>query len=411
LTYKSRIRPVARPTPVPRSSPDCGRRFRRAYVAFVLLSWLAGSLHASPVDSEDPLLAPYWTRPIPAQGPAPALAADNPVVTDLSANACRLCHPAQFEHWSGSLHAGALSPGVLGQLGAFDPETQSDCLACHAPRQEVIDLWQGQGLAAAGHLAGVDCATCHVRGHVRHGPRAVEQTPHGPVDPLPLFRQAAFCAPCHQFDDTGLSVNGKPLENTYAEWQGSRYAREGVTCQDCHMPDKRHGFKGIHDPETTRRGLLVRAWRVYGGLRVRAGNVGAGHALPTYVTPRILIRLEGADGANSREHSIARRMRWTLEAGWEELADDRLAPDQWIDLDLDLPPAEPGRVVVRVEPDDDYHRRIYPALPELLGERLSTAQRALLARAGELAGRSAYTLYRFACPPWRGLEEPCDAQP
>jgi hypothetical protein len=376
-----------------------------------VLFFLAGALQASPIASADPLLAPYWARPIPAQGPAPVPAAENPVVTDLSANACRLCHPAQFEHWSGSLHAGALSPGVLGQLGAFDPETQRDCLACHAPRQESIELWLGRGLAVAGDLAGVDCATCHVRGHVRHGPRVVEQTPHGLVESLPLFRQAAFCAPCHQFDDTGLSVNGKPLENTYFEWRDSRYAREGVTCQDCHMPDKSHGFKGIHDRETTRRGLEVQAWRVRGGLRVRAENVGAGHALPTYVTPRILIRLEGAGGAPSREHVIARRMRWTLEAGWEELADDRLAPDQWIDVSMDLPPEGAGRVEVRVEPDDDYNRRIYPALPGLLGERLSPAEQALLARAGELAGRSAYILYRFDCPPWRGAEEPCDEGP
>lgn len=411
MTYQSRIRPTARAAAAPIGSSDIVWLLRRACYAFAVLSGLAGFAHSSPVDTDDPLLTTYWTRPIPAQGPVRGLAADNPVVADLSANTCRLCHPAQFEHWSGSLHAGALSPGVLGQLGAFDQETQVECLACHAPRQEAIDLWQGQGLAGASDLVGVDCATCHVRAHQRHGPRAIEQTPHGPVAPLPLFRQAGFCAPCHQFDDTGLSVNGKPLENTYVEWQGSRYAREGVTCQACHMPDKRHGFKGIHDPETTRRGLRVQARRVRNGLQVRAGNVGAGHALPTYVTPRILIRLEGEGGATSREHVIARRMRWTLEAGWEELADDRLAPDQWIDLDLDLPPAESGRVEVRVEPDDDYHRRIYPALPELLGERLSAAERALLARAGELAGRNVYTLYRFVCPPWRGLEEPCDAQP
>jgi hypothetical protein len=84
----------------------------------------------------------------------------------------------------------------------------------------------------------------HLRGHRRHGPRAIPETPHGAVLDLPLYRQAEFCAPCHQFDDPGVAVNGKHLEDTYREWQGSRHAREGRTCQACHMPEGYHGFKG-----------------------------------------------------------------------------------------------------------------------------------------------------------------------
>lgn len=293
----------------------------------------------------------------------------------------------------------------------MDLDTQRDCLACHAPREESLDRWEAEGLTSAGRISAIDCTACHVRAHVRHGPRAIAQTPHGAVEARSLFRQAEFCAPCHQFDATGLSVNGKPLENTFAEWRESRYAREDVTCQTCHMPDRTHAFKGIHDPAMTRRGLQIRAWRVRGGLRVLAGNVGAGHALPTYVTPRILVRLEGADGTPSLEHAIARRMRWSEEAGWEELADDRLLPDQWVTLELPLPSESSGRVRVEVEPGYDYHRRIYPALPALLGERLSTAGLALLQRAEALAERAAYRLHDFDCPAWSGAEVPCDAQP
>lgn len=359
----------------------------------------------------EPPFDPYWDLPIPAQGPAPAVAADNPVLTDLSAETCGLCHPAQFADWRASLHAAAVSPGLLGQLGAFDLATQRDCLTCHAPREEALERWEAEGLAGTGQIAAIDCAACHVRAHVRHGPRAIALTPHGEVEQLPLIRQAEFCAPCHQFDETGLSVNGKPLQNTFTEWRASRYAREGVTCLDCHMPDRSHAFKGIHDPGTTRRGLLVHAWRVRDGLRVLAGNVGAGHALPTYVTPRILIRLTGADGTPSLSHAIARRMHWSAEQGWEELADDRLLPDQWVTLDLPLPPQAGGHARVEVEPGYDYHRRIYPALPALLGERLSAAELGLLEQARELAGRTAYTLYHFDCPAWSGSEVPCDARP
>lgn len=354
---------------------------------------------------------PHWERPISAQGPAPPVAPGAEAIADLSADACGLCHQPQFTAWRRSLHAAAVSPGLFGQISAFDTATQEDCLTCHSPRQEMLELWWDKGLKGADAIAGVDCTSCHVRRHVRHGPRAIAETPHGPVKELPLFRQAEFCAPCHQFDDAGLTVNGKPLENTYVEWRQSRYARDGVTCQDCHMPEKFHGFKGIHDRDITRRGLSVHGLRTQDGLRVLAGNTGAGHALPTYVTPRILIRLEGAGGGTMREHIIARKMRWSREEGWVELADDRLFPDQWVTLDLALPEDQSGRISVHVEPDYDYHERVYPALVTMLADDLSDRERSLLHQAREQSGTTAYRLYRFVCPEWNGHEESCDEEP
>jgi hypothetical protein len=332
-------------------------------------------------------------------------------VAGLSAATCGLCHLPQYNAWRESLHARALSPGVLGQLDAFDGPTLSDCLSCHSPREEMLDRWQDQGLDGAADMAGVDCIACHVRGHVRHGPRAIAETPHGAVVPLPLYRQAAFCAPCHQFDEGRLTVNGKPLENTYVEWSESRYAREGVTCQACHMPNKQHAFRGIHDRNMTRQGLAVAVTRHAAGIRVKAGNTGAGHALPTYVTPRILIDIAGDTGARALRHVIARQMRWSMEHGWEEISDTRLFPDQWITLELDLTAECGGQVSVRVEPGYDYHERVYPFLLGHWGEGISLRQRALLHAAREQAGGTAYSLYRFDCPPWRDREEPCLEHP
>jgi hypothetical protein len=112
------------------------------------------------------------------------------------------------------------------------------------------------------------------------------------------------------------------------------------------------------------------------------------------VTSRILIRVAGAGGEPVREHVIARQMRWTRGEGWEELADNRLLPDQWIALELTLPPEQGGTVDVRVEPDHDYHARVYPALLEMLD--LSERERASLGEAGGAAGASGYSLYRQA---------------
>lgn len=104
-------------------------------------------------------------------------------------------------------------------------------------------------------------------------------------------------------------------------------------------------------------------------------------------------------------------MRWSLDEGWVEIADDRLFPDQWVTLDLPLPQDRGGQVSVRVEPDQDYHTRVYPALLRMLEDSLTDAEKALLQGAREQSGTTAYSLYRFTCPPWNGHEEPCDEQP
>lgn len=351
----------------------------------------------------------YWSLPVPPQGEAPANA--HPLVADLAPQACGLCHQTQYKQWRSSWHARAFSPGLVGQLHAFETAEQTDCLNCHAPRSEQHSDWFAQGYAAEKQVRGVDCAACHVRGHVRHGPRPVASTPHGLVREQPLFGQARFCAACHQFDDTGATLNGKPLENTYAEWEASRYATAEVTCQDCHMPRGSHRFRGIHDPDMTRQALGVMAWRTAQGVRLQARNRGAGHALPTYATPRIVLSIAAADGGAAREaqHVIQRRLHWSPEEGLEELGDTRLEVDQAVALALELEPERPAEALVRVEPDADYAERIYPGLLHWLAEALDEPGRRRLTKAMEDAGTSGYVLYRFRCGAWTGREQPCDA--
>ena len=63
----------------------------------------------------------------------------------------------------------------------------------------------------------------------------------------------------------------------------------GIQCQHCHMPNREHTWKGVHDPATFRQGIAVVAVaaRTAGGVtaRARVTNVGAGHYLPTTPTP------------------------------------------------------------------------------------------------------------------------------
>src|SRR2546428_540731 len=162
---------------------------------------------------------------------------------------------------------------------------------------------------------GIPCAGCHVRGHERFGPprrdgsfasaAPRETLPHNGVTRTPAFLKSEFCRGCHQFAPDGFSLNGKLLQNTYDVWKASRFARQGVQCQDCHMPDRRHRWRGIHDADMVRSGLTITART--GATRYRAGNTAlvtlrvtstrVGHAFPTYVTPRVVLSAELVDGA------------------------------------------------------------------------------------------------------------------
>ncbi len=353
--------------------------------------------------------ADYWSLPIPAQGPPPAETIE--LVADLSAPACGICHVQQFADWQESWHARSVSPGLLGQLDQLDGGTVLSCLACHAPREEAAARWWTEGLKGGAGLAPVDCTACHVRAHIRYGPRARSFTPHGPVIAESRFRKSDFCAPCHQFSEKAPRFNGKPLQDTYAEWRRSRYAKLDISCQACHMPGGRHRMSGIHDPELTRRALGLSARRTAAGLEVHLGNQGAGHALPTYVTPRLVVTLAGITPEGMVEpllnHVIARQMEWSEETGWRELADTRLLPDQWQTLTLALPAERRARVKVQVDPGYDYHQRVYPALLHRWAGVLEPAARDLLEQARLEGVAASYTLIELECGVWSGQEQEC----
>jgi hypothetical protein len=267
--------------------------------------------------------------------------------------------------------------------------------------------WFARGIGA--QMDGVDCAACHVRDGRWFGPRAVGLTAHGSVEAHTLFRRSEFCATCHQFGQEGLALNGKLLENTVEEWRVSSYAHAGVTCQDCHMPDGEHSFKGIHDADMTRRGLAITVKRARGELIVQATNAGAGHALPTYTTPSIRIELSGA--GRRLDHDIRRALAWSDTDGLRETSDTRLLPGESVTIALPLPARATSRVVVQVDPEYDYHQRIYPALLASLGPQLPERAREALKSARRQSQRLGYELYRFECRPWReNADDLCSRQ-
>ena len=195
--------------------------------------------------------------------------------------------------------------GFADAHGTAAASGQLTCEGCHA-KKFCADCHDGEGRrrfhapnfvlrhAADSYTRQRDCSTCH--------------------------NPEVFCKSCHQFEPNGFALNGKLLQATYDEWKASQFARQGVQCQDCHMPDRRHRWRGIHDPDMVRSGLIITADA--GAERYRPGEIAlvslrvtsarVGHAFPTYVTPRVLLSAELIDGtgqvvAGSRQEQIIGR--------------------------------------------------------------------------------------------------------
>lgn len=207
-----------------------------------------------------------------------------------SAEACRKCHPSQYDEWRSSGHAySAVSPMfhkfehamaeyTEGTVGAF-------CVRCHSPVGTQLDMPRHANLLEAPPVVreGVTCIACHrIREHYgrSHGARRIEPGDiHAPVgrsgDGVALYEALAnakslklkpiagdlspgqnihngsyffeplknseVCVSCHQ-----VAVHpGIWLEVVHAQYRAGPAAAKGVSCQDCHMgavPGKSDGY-------------------------------------------------------------------------------------------------------------------------------------------------------------------------
>jgi len=355
-------------------------------------------------------LSDYWRLPVPAQGAGSAeLSA---LERSLLPRDCGTCHPKQYREWQTSLHAGAYSPGFAGQLVeghlAEAPQLRN-CQTCHAPLSEQ-QPWTGSGEAepaydAALRAEGIVCATCHLRAHRHFGPPRRPELPpraatlpHGGFEERREFLESRFCAECHHFfDDEG--VDGKPIQNTYAEWRASPAAAQMRSCQSCHMPDRAHTWRGIHDPEMVRVGVDVEWLSIdlaSDPIRVALvlANRDVGHAFPTYVTPRVFLEVwqVGADG----EELEGTRSRLTIGreidfGAWRERFDTRVLPGESVKLEYVRARHPRAHTLIgRVRVDPAYHYRgVFESLLESLE---SPAARERIGEALERANATPYVL-------------------
>jgi hypothetical protein len=357
----------------------------------------------------------HWQRPISAQGRPPSRF--TPIEASLAPESCGTCHPVQYTDWRTAHHAKSMGPGVTGQLKDLwrtDPESARLCLTCHAPLAEQQPE-NGAVFDAKLQSHGVMCAACHVREHQRFGPPRRDTTPpapmadvpHGGASRTPAFHASAFCSSCHQFDADAFALNGKLLENTYEEWKASPAAARGIQCQDCHMADRRHLWRGVHDPEMVRSGVTItltidrRRYRPDDEVRAQLTieNTGVGHHFPTYVTPRVVVRMALVDmrgqelRGSVQERFIGRGVSVDLV---REDFDSRIPAGGRFTLDyrrqLERTTGITLRAVVRVEPDH-FYTGFFESLLSNGGQDGGDLRAAL-----DASRRSAFELYRRDLP-------------
>ena len=198
-----------------------------------------------------------------------------------SAGTCRTCHPDHYREWSASPHAYAQMSVVFQSMHAavvtLTNGTNGDfCIRCHTP----VGMNLGEPPVLANEKRhptsreGVTCITCHrvsenygrISGRFPlveaplckpvYGPSGnaeglnveVERvladpnirvagcdepgrTIHETSEKRVFLTESGICGACH---DVRL-VNGFRLEDAFSEYKTSPAAKNGVSCQDCHM--------------------------------------------------------------------------------------------------------------------------------------------------------------------------------
>src|SRR5690554_5354545 len=324
----------------------------------------------------------HWQKPLAPQGMPPAHFTE--LEASLSPDACGQCHQQQYSDWQQSLHSKTMTAGLLWQLRLMPQNDANKCLDCHAPLAEqkaLVAIEQNWPSAPSGALPsyvsedlaqqGLVCAACHVRKHQRFGPEPLPTTEliggeaHNGFSIQPEFSQSKFCAGCHQFPEDGPRTAGKLRENTYQEWLASPYADQGVQCQSCHMPDRKHQWQGIHSPSMVEQALSVQLKQDGGQITAAVKNTGAGHLFPTYMVPKVDVQLVLVE-ADKETILIQKTIGWQVSVDLEtEYFDTRLAPNQSMQLQANLPEYSQDATVelrLKVAPAEHYERSFEQSL-------------------------------------------------
>lgn len=241
-----------------------------------------------------------------------------------NANDCSECHSKIYAEWKTSRHAlsAAQTNPLYAKMVAWvskskGAEAGHRCKRCHEPIR-FLNLPSAVVEQVANE--GVTCDVCHatrlvaengqpwfevVPGNIKLGPlKDALSTVHS-FEFSPQISESSFCLSCHS---NAENPHGVTFCSTEDEWQKSSFAKNDITCQDCHMPGMEgkvaplgkmreqlhsHVFYGGYSQEMLNEcaDINVRAKRVGNSVQVEIAvkNYTVGHALPTGSPMRMVI--------------------------------------------------------------------------------------------------------------------------
>lgn len=233
------------------------------------------------------------------------------------AEVCKSCHLDITEQWDRSAHAKAdRSKNLLfGRMYFYSlKQTRGATLVACGPCHETVPFVnQDFNVLRDVTREGVACAYCHAisgPGDTGTPPYVLDLASYYGTIRMPVptnshksahsqyIRTSDYCGRCHSYKNQ----HGVLISDTFGEWKRSRYAKQGVTCQSCHMPGQpgRNSYLGPVRPRVADHSfdhvaldqarpnaaaLSLRAQRNRSGDSLRvfalASNKGWGHSLPT----------------------------------------------------------------------------------------------------------------------------------
>lgn len=225
----------------------------------------------------------------------------------LSRESCEECHANIAAEWRESFHFRSLSGPFWERIRSKGYERvfnalRIPCVSCHAPAN-VLDLAEGAHPVERtdARRNGVDCVSCHVSERGIVGPGRSARAPHEVLADErfrdPALASTRICARCHDEEPAHAK--------TVTAWRTTAFAREGVTCLECHMPvlagetppRRSHRFPGDKDPEMLGRALNASIELPGDGSAViRIVNDRVGHSFPAAGTNSLIVKVVVRDG-------------------------------------------------------------------------------------------------------------------
>jgi len=242
---------------------------------------------------------------------------------------CGSCHTDFYMQWQQAMMSQAYTH-AWDEIEYFKlavPHAEKDekvagvkagCNGCHTPLAFIAgDIPPPRPSENSRANEGVSCDVCHTitgfkgeepfnfnftikPGKVKFGNREGTISPHHETKRSAFTMSPEMCGTCHN----EKSPYGVWVKSTHLEWKAGPYSKEGVRCQDCHMPKAetknailskpqkdvaQHLFHGAHSPSKLRGAVELRMHPdrrdVEPGepvvITVQAFNHKAGHKIPS----------------------------------------------------------------------------------------------------------------------------------